>query len=25
MGENDIFHKFSFIPNASRKGFVLED
>jgi peptide/nickel transport system substrate-binding protein len=25
MGENDIFHKYSFIPNAARKGFVLED
>jgi peptide/nickel transport system substrate-binding protein len=25
MGENDIFHKYSFIPNESRKGFVLED
>lgn len=25
MGENDIFHKYSFIPNEARKGFVIED
>ncbi|MDR2103366.1 MAG: ABC transporter substrate-binding protein [Treponema sp.] len=25
MGENDIFHKYSFIANEARKGFVLED
>ncbi|MDR1970405.1 MAG: ABC transporter substrate-binding protein [Treponema sp.] len=25
MGENDIFHKYSFIPNEARKGFVLEN
>ncbi|MDR2398226.1 MAG: ABC transporter substrate-binding protein [Spirochaetaceae bacterium] len=25
MGENDIFHKYSFLPNEVRKGFVLEN
>jgi peptide/nickel transport system substrate-binding protein len=25
MGENDIFHKYSFIPNEARKPFVLEN
>ncbi|AEF86451.1 putative extracellular solute-binding protein, family 5 [Treponema primitia ZAS-2] len=25
MGENDIFHKYSFIPNEARKGYVLEN
>jgi peptide/nickel transport system substrate-binding protein len=25
MGENDIFHKYSFLPNEARKGFVLEN
>jgi peptide/nickel transport system substrate-binding protein len=24
MGENDIFHKYSFLPNEAREGFVLE-
>ncbi|QQO07770.1 ABC transporter substrate-binding protein [Breznakiella homolactica] len=24
MGENDIYHKYSFIPNDSREGFVIE-
>jgi hypothetical protein len=23
--ENDIFHKYSFLPNEARKGFVLEN
>lgn len=25
MGENDLFHKYSFIPNEARTGFVIEN
>jgi peptide/nickel transport system substrate-binding protein len=24
MGENDLFHKYSFLPNKAREGFVID-